>query len=160
MFSRNDFLDALDLDAFADLFRPLGYVKFPGGEDVYQRVGGGRETALRLPRHHDEDGRWRQDVLLAARTYVNQTGWMLFWIPQTEDEAHYASLILGLLLDIRTTESDGWNGGDLVDKLEKFFTKLSLDFETEVPGLDGDGNTPDPAAFLRATLARQHRDLF
>lgn len=160
MFTRDDFLDALDLDAFAEIFRALGYVKFPVGEDVYLRVDCGRDTALRIPLHRDAEGRWRQDVLIATRTYEELTGWKLFWIPQTEDEAHYASLLIGLLLKIRSNECGGWNGGDLVNLLAEFFTELSLDVNAKIPGLDGDGNTPDPATFLKSTLARQHRDLF
>lgn len=159
-FSREDFLDALDLDSFADLFRPLGYAKLPGSDEVHLRVGCGRETALRLPRRRDEGGQWRKDVLLAARTYMDLTGWVLFWVPQTEDEAHYASLVLGLLYDIRCNESDGWNGGDLVARIQEYFTNLSLDLKAKIPDLNKDGNAPDPAAFLRATLARQFRDLF
>lgn len=163
MFTVDDFLDALDLDAFSGLFRPLGFAESPVGADLYLRPGHGFGNALTLPSRRDPDGRWRQDVLAAARIYTELTGHRLWWVPQTDAEAAYASLLIGLLYRIRTMieNGDGWNGGDVVELLCEFFPSLGLDIGAFIPGLDEDeGDAPNPQTFLDSTLARQHRDLF
>ncbi|MFF5264560.1 hypothetical protein ACFY4C_37025 [Actinomadura viridis] len=167
MFTVDDFLDALELDSFSGLFLPLGFAQSPVFTNLYSHTGRDFHSALTLPSRRDPDGRCRQEVLAAARTYTELTGRRLWWIPQTDTEAAYASLLIGLLFRIRTKieDSDGWNGGDVVELLCEYFPSLGLDINAYIPGLnDDEADTIDARMFLRAFLgstpARQHRDLF
>ncbi|WP_433463921.1 hypothetical protein [Spirillospora sp. CA-128828] len=167
MFTVDDFLNVLDLDSFSSLFLPLGFAQSPVSADLYLRPGHGFSNALMLPSRRTSSGRWRQEVLAAAHTYTKLTGRRLWWIPQTDTEAAYASLLIGLLFRIRTMieDSDGWNGGDVVELLCEYFPSLGLDIDAYIPGLSPDeADALDAQMFLKAflgtTLARQHRDLF
>lgn len=167
-FTRDDFLDALDLDAFTSLFTQLGFSPVHPGAALHTRVRtgkGGRvhHDTVNLVDRTDED--WRVWITHAARTYTQVAGEMLWWVPRTETEAAYASLIVGLLHTIRTQieSGDGWNGGDVVDCLTTFFSSLSLDLDVVIPGLPGieaqhdDDRPVDPRMFLAASIAPGQR---